>query len=149
MHVHENEAEGLAGGQRGAPGRDGGGTIGRDACAMTKPREQRSRQERIDLVVLGDQDREAAGRCCGVRLADLVRHVARAIEGLVRSGEARGERGRPHRLDQITSEARRLERRQIVARGWRHQHDASRNARGRERLASSSPERVVYHQRTP
>ena len=46
---------------------------------------------------------------------EAVRHIAGAIEGLIGSGEACGQRCGSHRLDQIAGEARRLERRQIVA----------------------------------
>ncbi len=61
VHVHQHEVVGRAGRARREPGLDRGGAVLGDGRAMAEPCQQRARQQRVDLVVLGDQDR-AAGR---------------------------------------------------------------------------------------
>ena len=89
---------------------------------MAEPREQRQRQQCIDLVVLGDQDRERSAWALGRRgrgdgLLDVSGFGVRAFELVLVGGHARGQRCRPHRLDQVAGEARLLERGQRVPLG--------------------------------
>jgi hypothetical protein len=95
---------------------------------MAEPFEQRAGEQCVDLVVLGDQDRQGVdgrGRDSGCICA-----AGDAIEALRLRADACGLRSGPERLDQIAGEASRLQGRQFVALGRRDQHDAARH-RGR------------------
>ena len=65
MHVHQHEIVGLAGARaprarpRPRPRR------WRNGRAVAEPAQQRAREQRVDLVVLGDQDREPWRRRAG------------------------------------------------------------------------------------
>ena len=116
---------------------------------MAELDQKRARQERVDLVVLGDQDRKAAA---GMRQARRVRRLHRRseVEGVV-AQEAGGERGRAHRLDQIAGEAGRFERGKLIAHRRRDQHDPPRHAGSgaRQRFARPRAERVIDEHGAP
>ena len=73
---------------------------------MAEPRQQRARQQRVDLVVLGDQDAERLGDCHGAlaRGSELRAAAAGAVEGW-RADELGLERGRADGLHQIAGKA--------------------------------------------
>ena len=129
LHVHQHQIVRRAGGARGGPGFHRGFAVAGDGRTMAEPGEQRAREQRVDLVVFGDQDRQAfMPRLRGVRLAgsgNFRRHVFERLRG----GEPRGERGHAHRLDQIAGEAALLERGQFVPLGRPDQDDAPRPSR--------------------
>ena len=63
LHVHQYQVVRLSGCARGGPGFHRRFAVAGDGRAMAEPRQQRAREQRVDLVVLGDQDRQAfAGR---------------------------------------------------------------------------------------
>ena len=103
---------------------------------------KRAGEQRVDLVVLGDQDRQAAG---GPGLRASFRRLGRgaAVERVV-GGEARGERGGAYRFDQIAGEARGLERGELVAHRRRDQDEPPRDRRRhpRQRFTRRHAERV-------
>jgi hypothetical protein len=86
LDVHQDEVIGRAGRIRRQPGFERGFAVGGDDCVMSEPGEERAHQQRVDLVVFGDQDRETLGRCAG-RYRD---RFGRFDQGIV------GETGRGH-----------------------------------------------------
>ena len=119
-------------------------------------RQQRARQQRVDLVVLRDQDREAlAMHPRSSRRARHRRVVAGPFEFAVVARHPGGERRGAHRLDQIAGEAGLLQRRQLGAGGRRHQHEAARHRRAsrgqarRRRRGRSRGRRTPRPRRAP
>ncbi len=62
LHVHQQQIVRRARGARGRPGFNRRSAVARDGRAMAELGQQRAHQQRIDLVVLRHQDREALGR---------------------------------------------------------------------------------------
>ena len=65
LHVHQHQVVGAAGAARRVPGLDRRLAVARDRRTVAEPRQQRAREQRVDLVILGDQDRQALRRCGG------------------------------------------------------------------------------------
>ena len=113
MHIHQHKIIGAAGSASRQPGFDRRFAVGRDGRAVTKTREERPRKQRVDLVVLGNQDRESFvswSRRFRAFYFDLRRGM---FESIFDSQTCR-QRSGAHRLDQVAGEAGRLERRQFV-----------------------------------
>ena len=62
LHVHQHQIVRLAGRARRRPGFDRRFAVVGDGRAMAEPGEQRAREQRVDLVVLGHQDRQVLCR---------------------------------------------------------------------------------------
>ncbi len=129
LDVHQHQIVGRAGGFRRQPGFQRLFAVGGDDGVMAEPAEQRAHQQRVDLVVLGDQDRQARarrrGRCRDRRVGSISASPARpgaATSGV--GGQAGGERGRAQRLDQIAGEGGAGGRLQLLPRRRREHHDA-------------------------
>ena len=158
LHVHQHQIVRRAGGARGGPGFDRRFAVAGDGRAMAEPRQQRARKQRVDLVVLGHQDRQAFAVPASARLA-AGRFPAGMSSKARFGGEPRGERGRAHRLDQIAGEAappsarairaarsagsarcgaRRRARRDRRRRSWRRPADSRPAARPSAAPASSA-----------
>ena len=84
LHVHQDEIVGRAGLARGVPALQRRGAALGNGRPVAEPRQQRARQQRVDLVVLGDQDIEQAlaRRRTVLRAAEGARFGGgRAVEG--------------------------------------------------------------------
>ena len=60
VQIHQHAIERRAGGARGEPAFDRGAAAAGHGRAVAELDQQRADQKRVDLIVLGDQDREAA-----------------------------------------------------------------------------------------
>ena len=86
VHVHQHEAVRLAGGARRKPRLDRGRAIAGDGRTMTELCQERAGEQRVDLVVLGDQDREArrsARATHDIAARGLAGGIAGALESIV------------------------------------------------------------------
>ena len=116
---------------------------------MAELGEEGAREQRVDLVVLGDKDRKAAVRHAALG-ARRLRFGRRRLEGVV-GRKARGERGGAHRPDQVAGEAGFLQRRELGAHRRRDQHDPPRDRCGeaRQHFALRRARRVVDQHGAP
>ena len=122
LDIHQHEVIGRAGGFGRQPGFQRFLAIGGDDGKMPQPRQQRTHQQRVDLVVFRHQDRKAARRRDRGR-RDIVGRIDQGIAGEIRRqhfrrhGQAGRERGGAQRFDQIAGEGAEW-RRLAVHAGW-------------------------------
>ena len=85
--------------------------------------QQAAGEQRVDVVVFGNQNRKASA--VGAGRDGRLRGRLGVGASRRRCREPRGERSRPHRLDQVAGEARSRQGRKIVALRGRDEHELS------------------------
>ena len=126
-HIHQDQVERQARTIRGEERFHRGVTARHHLRAVAELLQQRARQQRVDLVVLRDQDRQSvlAGLAEIRQFAQFVRDLREAVAV---HAQAFGERSGADRLHQIAAEAARLQIGEFGARLRRDGDEPARHA---------------------